>query len=570
MTDFSSPSEAAISGPDRRKGPDAARRRLVAGLGLGMLGAGLTGCATSSSGRRSRSLAPGKRVELLYLADTLESLQPTRIVAPATYLGPPELLGASPWATSQGVATLAGAPGEKWRTYSDPRLAAQRHTAGHGRLAASLERLRESIGPSRSLTLENGQCWNGSGLGHLSHGRVGVAASRLLGSDVRVSSDERVLWPRQTAALYRDYGRPVLGSLAPESTPEGVTSEAHFQRDGVRIAVVGATDPHAFDERRDLDVWYQALAGAVNRAGESADLVVLMADTGSAPARWLAERLPGVDLVLAARGQDFWPGLIDISHRDGGSVPMCLPGSHGSGFYQLSCLSDGNGWRIESRFHPNDDERIEPERGALLQARFETLRAPYAGWLDRRLGTAPDWLWRRDSVGGSWDGLIGDALRADGDLRALLPGLRHDTLVAPGEAITRDHLLRLTGGYPARVVDLSPNTGELKRLVERALDNSLGSPQIIHTNRDLPRLIDTDWTLNYGAGPGERATLNTTGGDWRTFSARPDAPAGEALWQRMERYLQAQGGEPPRPERPRITARYVEGHPGWHPQARLT
>ncbi|MFB9867650.1 hypothetical protein [Vreelandella sulfidaeris] len=550
------------------------RRRFIKAAGSGLLAATLPGCAAPLM-HRGRSLTAGQRVELLYLADTLESLTPTRIAAPATYLGPASLIGTPPWATARSVATLANAPSQTWQSLTLPSESAQRLSGGYGALAARLEQLRESLGSDRTLTLENGQCWNGSGLGHLSNGRAGVAASRLLGSDARVSSDERVLWPQQAAALYRDYGQPVLGSLAPAQKDIGAVPASYFTRGGARVAVVGATDPNAFDESRDLDVWYQALVKSVEQAAEQADLVILLADTGSASARWLAERLPAIDLVLAARGLDFWPGLIEVARQDGRSVPLCLPGSHGMGCYQLSATSDQDGWRFEARFHLTDNAAAgsaEFARAQQLQARFNALRAPYTEWLDLRLATAPDWLWRRDTVGGTWDGLMAAALAEGGEALSLLPGLRYDPLVAPGEPITRDHLLRLTGGHAAKVISLQLDSADLKRMVEDAIDNSIGTPLVINNSQDLPRLFGANWELRYGADAGERALINAPAGThrWLTFSAHPQAAGGEALWQRMERYLLAQQPALRLPPRPAIETRYLEGHPGWHPESRLT
>jgi hypothetical protein len=577
MTDRTNSTRLAAANATAHKRFNAGRRRFIMAAGAAVIGSTVAGCATPVA-RSGRSISPGQRVDLLYLADTLESLQPTRVAAPATYLGPADLLGEAPWATANGVATLARSPMPGWQTRCVPSQAARRYTAGLGPLAARLERLRATLGSDRTLTLENGQCWSGSGLGHLANGRTGVASSHLLASDARVSSDERVLWPGQVAGLYRQYDRPVLGSLEPSVA--GVVPATHFERGGARIAVIGATDPHAFDESRNLDSWYQALATSAAQAAERADLVILLADTGSGPARWLAERLPDIDLVLAARSLDFWPELIEVSHQAGHRVPLCLPGSQGLGCYQLSCISDREGWRIESRFHSMDGEGADPaerERGQQLQARFDALRAPYAAWLDLPLATAPGWLWRRDSVGGSWDGLIAAAL-ADGSAPAgetphsLLPGLRYDALVAPGEAITRDHLLRLTGGYAARVANLELDSSDLQRLVEQGVDNSLGAPLIINTSHDLPRLLGSDWQLRYGAGLGERVRIDGAPGThtWQTFSVNPRIAAGEPLWQRMERYLVAHATALPLPERPNLEARYLDGHPGWHPEARLT
>jgi len=574
MTDSTNSIRPAAANASNHKHFNAGRRRFIKATGAGLIGATIAGCAAPMT-QRNRSLTPGQRVELLYLADTLECLRPTRIAAPATYLGPASLIGTPPWATAHSVATLANATSQTWHALTQPSDAAQRLSGGYGPLAARLEQLRETLGSDRTLTLENGQCWNGSGLGHLSNGRAGVAASRLLGSDVRVSSDERVLWPQQVAGLYSDYAQPVLGSLASTQEDTGVIPATHFTRGGTRVAVVGATDPNAFDESRDLDVWYQALVKSVEQAAEQADLVILLADTGSASARWLAERLPSIDLVLASRSLDFWPGLIEVARQDGRNVPLCLPGSHGMGCYQLSATSNHDGWRFEARFHLADNAAAgstEHARGQQLQARFDALRAPYTDWLDLRLATAPNWLWRRDTVGGTWDGLMAAALAQGEEPLSLLPGLRYDPLVAPGEAITRDHLLRLTGGHAAKVVSLELDSAGLKRMVEHAIDNSIGTPLVINNNQDLPRLFGVNWELSYAADAGERALINAPAGThrWLTFSAHPQAAGGEALWQRMERYLLQHQEQLALPPRPTIETRYLDGHPGWHPEARLT
>ena len=154
------------------------------------------------------------------------------LCARSQHAQPAELLGAAPWATADGVTTLVGSAGAEWADLYTPRSAARRHTAGYGGLAAQLARLRRELGAKSTLTLENGQCWSGSGLGHLANGSAGVAASRLLASDARVSSDERVLWPQRAPALYRDYARPVLGNLA--APPAGVSVATRFERDGVQ------------------------------------------------------------------------------------------------------------------------------------------------------------------------------------------------------------------------------------------------------------------------------------------------------------------------------------------------
>ncbi|WP_106477887.1 bifunctional UDP-sugar hydrolase/5'-nucleotidase [Phytohalomonas tamaricis] len=558
-----------------RKASLFSRRRILQGTGAALLMPWFAGCATSGSARRQMSTPDGAaQVNLLYYADTLDTRQPEYPIVPATRLGPSERLGQAPWATAASVAALTGPLDTTMRQLTEPTLATQQRFGGYAGLAAKLGHLRHHLGP-QTLTLENGQCWNGSGLSHFTQGRSGVTGSRLLGADVRVSSNERLIWADSVAARYREFAAPVLGTLTPEQNPDGLVMPfTVFERGGVSIAVVGISDPYAHDETRPLDVWYDNGRRQVQQAREQADLVVVLADVGTGPGIWLAERLDDADLILCARGQDFWPETIDVTRRNGSHIPVYLAGTRGSGVYHLDCRFQNGRWQVAAQFHAVCEatrSAEETHEANALQAQLEAERAPYAAWLDRPLAQAPQWLWRRDVVSGSWDALISAALRREvADSHTLSPGLRYDVVVAPGEAITREHLIVLSGGHNAPVFTIDADHESVHALFERACDQSFGYPLLLDNAEDLPRLDAIDWQCRYGAETGRRITLPA--GDIPqlvTWSIRPGAPEGEPLWQVVERFLTAQPQDWTLPPRPAGKFTYVEGHPGWHPETRL-
>ncbi|MBS9403135.1 hypothetical protein KG088_05785 [Halomonas sp. TRM85114] len=543
------------------------RRDLVRGGALGLATSWLGGCAVSTTPQR-RTLPAQARVELLYYADTLDARAPGFPVVPATRLGPAQRLGQPPWLTADSAMAMTSGP----QSLLLPHQARHTPVGGHAALAAHLEGLRDTLGKARTLTLENGQCWNGSGLCHLTRGEAGLAASRMLGAEARVSSDERLLWPDQVAGLYRAFEGPVLGLLGEEPNPaSAVRPLALFDRGGARVAVVGVTDPHAADETRPLDAWYRDVERRTREASDQADLVIVLADCGTGAGIWLAERLAAADLLLCARGQDFWPALVSVRQPEGRTLPVCFPGCRAAGAFQLSCSPGGQGWRVETRFHLADAGQLEGEARRLageLQQRLEADRAPFANWLDTPLAWAPHWLWRRDTVGGSWDAVINDALLSQGsaDL-ALSPGWRHDVVLPPGSPITRDHLVSLTGGHEARLVELETKAHDLRPLLERASDHCFGSPSLLDTSQDLPRLRGAEWGCRYTAEVGRRIELGDLPGT-RLATWQPGTNAGESLWQRLEVYL----GERPEgwtlPPMPTVRLAGVSGHPGWHPGQR--
>ncbi|SHJ86169.1 hypothetical protein SAMN05192556_101141 [Halomonas caseinilytica] len=554
-------------------------RRRFLGLGGALAASGLSGCATGIS--RSGASAPRHGLPdqsgptLLLYADVLDAHQPEYPATPATRLGPAAALGKAPWATGRSLESLSGITTDATRALTRPALA-QRPVGGSSALAATLWDLRRRLPADSLLTLENGQCWNGGGLGYLTQGDSGVTLSQWLDADVRVSSDERHLWPDRIAGLYRRFARPVVGCLDDDRNPEGlVTDFTLFERGGARLAVVGASDPHATDEPRNLDDWFHAIRTASQSAREQADLVIILADTGSGPARWLAERLDAADLIVAARGQDFWPTLVEVERHGGDTVPLCFPGSRAMGVFQIACHARHGRWHFESRFVLADPSPRDADVAAQLaeqQHQLRTLRAPYSDWLDRPLTIAPDWLWRRDTTGGSWDALIVSALResAGEQAIALAPGLRHDRRVAPGEAITRDHLLTLSGGHPGAITRRDADNAALHGLLERAADACFGTPMLLDTSQDLPRLAGIGWRCRYSRETGQRIKLQgRVQGPVVTWLPEASSQAGPPLWQLLEEYLSSTGlaSLPPRPG---AELSFVEGHPGWHPEQRPT
>ena len=236
------------------------RREVMSWMGIGAIAPMLSACSGLAPVRPDRQ----SELQLLYFADTLDARQPGQPVVPATRLGPVSHLGRAPW--------ISGSDARQARSELNPlldaRLAEGASTGGYAVLGAVLEELRQRHGAERCLTLENGQGWNGSGLAYLTQGESGAQGSQLLGSEVRVSSDERILWPQRCAGLYRQFARPVLGAgLAEEQAKTlGVQPFTLIRRAGLRIAVVGITDPYAGDQQASLKQWYQSLLPAFKAA----------------------------------------------------------------------------------------------------------------------------------------------------------------------------------------------------------------------------------------------------------------------------------------------------------------
>lgn len=546
-----------------------ARRDVLGWMTMGAMAPLLSACSNFQGPGHGAGSA---QVELLYVADTLDARQPGRPVVPATRLGPATRIGQAPW-ISGADAQVRTQDHIQLNGLLDAGLSQNVQTGGYPVLGALLQRFRQEAGEGNSLTLENGQCWNGSGLAYLTQGLSGVQGSALLGTEVRVSSDERVLWPHQCAGLYRQFGHPVLGAgLAVESGKRlGTETVAFFKRGGVRIAVVGVTDPYARDQQASLKQWHDSLQPALDRARADADLVIALADVGTGPGFWMAERLVQVDLVLCARGQDLWPQPVDILQASGKRVPVVFAGTRASGAFRIRCQKAAGQWQFTARFHPALDnalsvaDQVEAQR---IRQIARQQRVAHAGWLDQPLARAPENLWRRDVRGGSWDRLIHMALAEKPDSAVLLPGLRYDSPLDQGQMITREHLLSLTGSYPAPVVSVAAR--QVPQVLENAAEQMFGEPLLLDNSQDLPRWLGQAWQVTYSASGKRISGLGEPAGQCRTFGLGFDAQAGQPLWQHLEAWLREQPSNWQIAPLQLPQMRYVQGHPGWHPRERVT
>ena len=546
--------------------PKLSRRRFLQASFASAAAAGLAGCASSSPVTR-RSLPAEGELQLLFYADTHAHWQPVVAHPVANHLGPMALLGQAPYLTeSSRLSALGIAPDTSaaaWLTASGARHQAQElgRMGGYAALSAALQEQRDQLGEEKTLTLEGGQCWSGSGLAQMSSGRHGPLSSHWLGAEVRVASEEKRLWPAAYADLYSTFQRPVLDDTQPV---------AYFNKGGIEVAVVGVTDPALHEGEFAEQDWLTAIQQQVKDAGQRASLVVLLSDAGTNPSFWLAQQLEGVDLILSSRGQDLWPQLVYPRQSNAAPVPVCLAGSQGQGFFSIQVKSGAQGWQLDAEFHPVWT-RLTPGNPEVAE-QINRLRAPYAGWLDQHLARAPGWLYRRDALAGSWDQLIAEALKTTGADLTFAPGLRHGLAVAPGEAITREHLLSLTAGFEAPVFNIGANRRQLRSRLESGASEWLSDQLYLHTSQDLPRLTGSHYVLRYQAQAGQRVSelewpasstteqLRVSG--WSTHFQGEGTP----LWQLLEAWLRDQPEDWTLPEVEKPSLAFVEGHPGWHPE----
>ena len=124
---------------------------------------------------------------VLHMTDTHAQLEPVYFREPSVNLGIGTMAGRPPHLVGEAFLKHFGiAPGSRQAhafTYLDFAEAAHRYgrLGGFAHLKTLIDRLRADAGPSRSLLIDGGDLWQGSGLANIMQGEDMVDAANLLG-----------------------------------------------------------------------------------------------------------------------------------------------------------------------------------------------------------------------------------------------------------------------------------------------------------------------------------------------------------------------------------------------------
>lgn len=550
------------------------RRQFFTFSTAGLASSYLTGCASSPKASTTPSrlkVADASQVEVLFYADTNAHWQASYAHPVANHLGPFSLLGYPPYLTEEvRLANLGFMGKQDAAPWLSTKAARQAPTlmGGYAALAHQLNTLKLQLGEAACLTLEGGGCWAGSGLASLSQGEFSPTSSHWLGAEAKVVSSEAQLWPKHYQNLYQQFNRPLVGANQ---------APAFFTKAGVKIAVVGSTNPwQANPQGFNPQLWLSQLQQQVNLAAKQASLVILLSDAGTNPNLWLAQNLQGVAAILSSGSQDLWPQPIVTRHLSKASIPLITTGTNGQGFMQLTLVANKAnplGWDITANYHPVLAQ-LSPE-DPQVAAEINQLSAPFNSWLNFKLAEAPTWLYTQDCLTSSWGQLMAASLATQGASLSLTPGLRQGLALPPGASLTRNHLLSLTAGHTAKVFKLTTSQEEVKNSLEAAASQLLSDQLFLHTSEDMPRLGGASYLLRYQglngnkigelSWPASATSSELSVNGW----SKHYQGQGIEVWQLMESYLLAQKTSWQLPEAPTPSLAFVDGHPGWHPAALL-
>ena len=387
---------------------------------------------------------------------------------------------------------------------------------GFAHMATLVKQCRAEASPQRTLLLDGGDTWQGSGTAFKTQGMDMVEACNILGVDVMTGHWEFTYQDKQTLhnidafngefiaqnvfateeALFDD--TPVFdedsGHVFPPYTIKNLADS--------KIAIIGQAFPYTpvANPKRFIPDWtfginegeLQKLINTI-RNQEQPDLIVLLSHNGADVDIQMAKNVSHIDVILGGHTHDAIPQAIEVKNSSGITL-VTNAGSSGKflGVMDLD-IQSGKIRGYQYKLLPIFSNLIaeDPE----MAAHIRKVRSPYLSWLEEELGYTHTTLYRRGTFNGTFDQLICDALREQNDSQiSLSPGFRWGTSIPIDSPITMEHVLDQTCmTYPETY--RTDMTGEqLKLVLEDVCDNLFNPNPYYQQGGDMVRLGGRNYT----------------------------------------------------------------------------
>jgi S-sulfosulfanyl-L-cysteine sulfohydrolase len=573
------------------------RRDFIKFTGTAALAGGLPRLARAADTAGVYDFQRFGNARILHMTDTHAQLLPVFFREPSVNLGIGAMAGKPPHLVGRAFLDRFGIRPDSADAYAFTCLDFEKSAVRFGKLGGFahlktlIDRLRSDAGTGRSLLVDGGDLWQGSGLANTMQGADMVEAANLLGIEAMTGHWE---FTYGEAAL-----RSNLARFKGEFLAQNVylTEEAAFndakafdpasgrvfkpatikEIGGHRVAVIGQAFPYvpiAHPKRFTPDWTFgirdDELQKLVNtlRNNDKVDAVLLLSHNGMDVDLKLASRVTGIDVILGGHTHDAVPQPIAVTNA-GDTTLVTNAGCSGKflGVLDLE-LAKGRVSDVRYRLLPVFSELLKPD--AAMAALIEKMREPHAAAYAEKIATSDRLLYRRGNFGGTVDRLICDALRSQLDAEiALSPGFRWGSSVLPGQQVTMEDVLSETAiTYPETYVQRMTGS-QIKDILEDVCDNLFNADPYYQQGGDMVRVGGFAYTCTPGESAGRRISeLKLDNGrslaagkrykvaGWASVNEQTGTP----VWDVFAKHLAS--GKTPEPHGAAVTLRGVDDNPG--------
>ena len=573
------------------------RRDFLTLAGAATLSGGLSRLARAADNAGAYDLERFGNARILHITDTHAQLRPVFFREPSVNLGVGTMRGNPPHLVGKAFLDRFGIRPDSADAYAFTYIEFEKAAGRFGKLGGFahlktlVDRLRSDVGNGRSLLLDGGDLWQGTGLANTLQGADMVDAANLLGIEAMTGHweftyGEKVLranlerfkgeFLAQNVFLTEEAASKDAKAFDPAS---GRVFKPSMIREigGYKIAVIGQAFPYVpiAHPKRFTPDWkfgirdeeLQRLVDS-HRTADKVDAVILLSHNGMDIDLKLASRVTGIDVILGGHTHDAVPQPIAVSNA--GGVTLVTNAGSNAKFLGVLDLDIGKGRlnNVRYRLLPVYSELLKPDPA--MQALIDKIREPYAAGYDERIGVADRLLYRRGNFSGSMDQLICDALLGELNAEiALSPGFRWGTSVLASQPLTIEDVLAETAiSYPETYVQTMTG-GAIKDVLEGICDNLFNADPYNQQGGDMVRAGGLHYTCTPGAAAGKRISdLKLANGHtmqagkrykvagWASVNEQSGAP----VWDVVARHLKS--GKPPNRSLPGVTLKGVEDNPG--------
>ncbi len=469
---------------------------------------------------------------ILHMTDTHAQLLPVYFREPSVNLGIGAMAGKPPHLVGRAFLDRFGIRPDSADAHAFTCLDFEKSAARFGRLGGFahlktlIDRLRGDVGPGRSLLLDGGDLWQGTGLSNTMQGADMVEAANLLGIEAMTGHWEFTFGEKALRAnLARFKGEFLAQNVF--LTEEAAFNDAKAfdpasgrvfkpatikEIGGHRVAVIGQAFPYVpiahpkqFTPDWTFGIRDDELQKLVDklRSDDKVDAVVLLSHNGMDVDLKLASRVRGIDVILGGHTHDAVPQPIPVTNA-GGTTLVTNAGSSGKflGVLDLE-LAKGKVADVRYRLLPVYSELLKPDPA--MQALIGKMREPHAAAYAAKVATADRLLYRRSNFSGTVDQVICAALRSELDTEiALSPGFRWGNSILQGQTVTMEDVLTETAiTYPETYV-LSMTGAQIKDVLEDVCDNLFNADPYYQQGGDMVRVGGLAYTCAPAESVGRR------------------------------------------------------------------
>ena len=535
---------------------------------------------------------------ILHITDTHAQLNPVYFRKPSVNIGVGEMAGRPPHLVGQAFLDRFGIRPDSADAYALTCLEFEKSAGRFGKLGGFahlktlVDRLRSDVGEKRSLLVDGGDLWQGTGLANVMEGRDMVEVANLLGIEAMTGHWEFTYGEQ----VLRDNLERFKGEFLAQNV--FLTEEAAFndapafdkatgrvfrpsmikELGGHRVAIVGQAFPYVpiahpkrFTPDWTFGIREEELQKHVDflRKADKVDAVILLSHNGMDVDLKLASRVTGIDVILGGHTHDAVPHPIAVKNA-GGTTLVTNAGSNGK-FLAVLDLAIDKGRVSDIHYHllPVYSELLKPD--AAMAELIGRLRAVHVSDWSEKIATADRLLYRRGNFTGSVDELICTALRSELDAEiALSPGFRWGVTALPGQPLTMEDLLAETAiTYPETYVQEMTGT-QIKDVLEDICDNLFNTDPYYQQGGDMVRTGGLSYTCTPDAAIGARISELKLG-NGKALNARHhykvagwasvNGQQGPPVWDVVGKYLRS-GRIIPERLGSGVTLKGVEGNPG--------